>query len=144
MTLKVFDDNLQTGGPLLRTDLPKNATLIDRSLEEYNAIALRVRSLGKSDRLQFGVIANDGLAYGTDFTVSDEWKTLILPVSALKPTATLLTRAYPIFMPVTMGPFEEQSPLIFTRSQGFNLYYHHSNAHLKTVGVVLKWVKLHW
>ncbi|AMJ96881.1 hypothetical protein AVL55_01020 [Alteromonas macleodii] len=111
VTLKVFDDNLQTGGPLLRTDLPKNATLIDRSLEEYNAIALRVRSLGKSDRLQFGVIANDGLAYGTDFTVSDEWKTLILPVSALKPTATLLTRAYPIFMPVTMGPFEEQSPL---------------------------------
>ena len=111
VTLKVFDDNLQSGGPLLRTDLPKNATLIDRTLKKYNAIALRVRSLGNSDRLQFGVIANDGLAYGTDFTVSDEWKTLILPVSALKPTATLLTRAYPIFMPVTMGPFEEQSPL---------------------------------
>ena len=111
VTLKVFDDNLQTGGPLLRTDLPKNATLINRSLEEYNAIALRIRSLGNSDRLQFGVIANDGLAYGTDFSISDEWKTLILPVSALKPTATLLTRAYPMFMPVTMGPFDKQSPL---------------------------------
>lgn len=109
--LEVFKDNIQTGGPLLRTDLPKNATLIDRNLDNYNAIALRVRGLGGSDRLQFGVIANDGLAYGTDFAVTDEWKTLVIPVSALKPTATLLTRAYPTFMPVTTGPFEGQATL---------------------------------
>ena len=59
VTLKVFDDNLQTGGPLLRTDLPKNATLIDRSLEEYAYCTTR-SFISKSDRLQLRLLLTMG------------------------------------------------------------------------------------
>jgi len=119
--LEVFKDQVQTGGPLLRTDLPTNATLRDRKLDDYNAIALRIRALGGKNRLQFGVIANDGLAYGTVFEVTKEWKTLVIPVSALQPVATLLTRAYPMFMPVSIGPFDGQETLSLNRITGLQL-----------------------
>ncbi|NVK54166.1 MAG: cellulase family glycosylhydrolase [Alteromonadaceae bacterium] len=119
--LEVFKDHLQSGGPLLRTDLSPNATMLERHLDGYEAIALRIRALGGRDRVQFGLIANDGLAYGTDFEVTKEWKTLVIPVSALQPTPTLLTRAYPLFMPVTIGPFEHQQALSLQQITGMQL-----------------------
>ena len=110
VVLNVFDEMIQQGGPLLRTDLAVGNRLTDRKLDDYDAVALRVRASGGSDRLQLGFIANDGLAYGTDFPVSKEWKTLVIPLSAFKPVPLLFTRAYPTFMPVTTGPFD-QAPL---------------------------------
>ncbi|MCH1918479.1 hypothetical protein L9G15_03420 [Shewanella sp. A3A] len=110
-TLKLAVDQqaIQRGGTLLRTDLANDNQLSGRQLGGYNALAMRIRSLGKDDRLQLGLIADDGLAWGTDFPVANQWQTLVLPLDKLKPMATLLGQAFPTFMPVTVGPFATQT-----------------------------------
>ncbi|QVK23381.1 hypothetical protein KHX94_00795 [Shewanella dokdonensis] len=121
LKLSVEQQAISTGGTLLRLDLANDNQLSDRDLSGYNALALRIRSLGKDDRLQFGIIGNDGLAWGTDFPVSNQWKTLVLPLDKLKPVGTLLGQAFPTFMPVTAGPFAAQTALTLNAIEGLQL-----------------------
>ncbi|MBO1272793.1 hypothetical protein J3L11_14195 [Shewanella sp. 4t3-1-2LB] len=121
LKLSVEPQAISTGGTLLRLDLANDNQLIGRDLHGYNALALRLRSLGKDDRLQLGIIANDGLAWGTDFPVANDWKTLLLPLDKLKPMGIMLGQAYPTFMPVAVGPFASQKAFSLNAIEGMQL-----------------------
>lgn len=119
--LEVFEPHPMMGGSLLRTELPKNLSLATRNVTGYNAIALRVRATTHKDVLSLGIIANDGLAYGASVAITDEWQTLVIPLNELKPVETVMPRAYPMFMPVTLPVNNKVSALDLTQLSGLQL-----------------------
>lgn len=111
--------------PLLRTQLQRqqqlayaNATgtasqlLPDAELK----LRLKVRVVRRGDSnepLTVGValLDQDGLAWGSELPVSAQWQVLQLPVASLQPLPTLLSEAYPTFLPAqlqsaTRRPFD--------------------------------------
>ncbi|WJG10094.1 hypothetical protein [Aliiglaciecola sp. LCG003] len=121
LKLAYFSDNLNAAGSLLRATLANDNQLSGRNLSDYNGLAIRVRSLGKADKVQLGLIGQDGLAYGTDFPVPNEWKTLVIPLKELRPIGTLMANAYPSFMPISVGPHDSQTKLALEAITGFQL-----------------------
>lgn len=142
--LEVFEPHHPLGGSLLRTELPKDLTIQGRDLTGYNALALRVRATTHKDILALGVIANDGLAYGASVTITDEWQTLVIPLAALKPVATVMPRAYPMFMPVTLPANNTAGALDLQQLSGlqFQLPVSRSNHHKHRRGIELGEVAL--
>ncbi len=121
LKLAYFADDKRVAGALMRNTLAKDNQLQGRDLSGYNGLAIRVRSLGKADRVQLGLIGQDGLAYGTDFPVKSEWQTLVLPLDKFAPIGTLMAQAYPSFMPVTVGPYKAQTKLALSALSGVQL-----------------------
>lgn len=119
--LAYYQQDLRAAGSLLRATLAKDNSLEGVNMQRFRGIAVRVRSLGKSDRLQLGLIGQDGLAWGTDFSISPQWETKVIPLSALKPIATILPRAYPMFTPATFGPLDSQGALELAQIEGMQL-----------------------
>ena len=52
--------------------------------------------------VRFALLNKDGLAFGIDLEASSEWRYQLVPLSALQATPTLLTQAYPTFMPAQL------------------------------------------
>lgn len=121
ITLSYFDEDKSTPGALLRTTLANNNQLKGRDLAGYNGLVIRVRSLSGNDRVKIGLIAQDGLAWGTDFPVKPEWQTLVIPIKQLLPTPVLMANAYPTFMPFTVGPYNMQNDINLNALNGLQL-----------------------
>lgn len=111
--------------PLLRTQLQRqqqlayaNATGTASQLLPDAALKLRlkvrvVRRGDTNEPLTVGValLDQDGLAWGSELPVSAQWQVLQVPVASLQPLPTLLSEAYPTFLPAqlqsaTRRPFD--------------------------------------
>ena len=103
-----------------------------------------MRATTHKDILALGVIANDGLAFGASVAISNEWQTLVIPLDALKPVATVMPRAYPMFMPVTLPANSTAGALDLQQLSGlqFQLPASRSNHHKHRRGIELGEVAL--
>lgn len=93
--------------PLLRTETHVVMGLTQRDLSGYTKVAIKMRAVlsKQQDKLpvRFALLNKDGLAFGIDLEASSEWRYQLVPLAALKATPTLLTQAYPTFMPAQLA-----------------------------------------
>lgn len=89
--------------PLLRTETHAVMGLTQRDLAGYTKVAIKMRAVKESLPVRFALLNKDGLAFGIDLEASTDWRYQLVPLSALQATPTLLTQAYPTFMPATLA-----------------------------------------
>jgi hypothetical protein len=89
--------------PLLRTETHAVMGLTQRDLSGYTKVAIKMRAVKDSLPVRFALLNKDGLAFGIDLEASSEWRYQLVPLSALQATPTLLTQAYPTFMPAQLA-----------------------------------------
>ncbi len=87
---------------LLRTQINPALGLAARDLQGYDKVAIKIRALNQTQSVQFALLNADGLAFGTELEVGEQWRYLVVPFAALKPMPTELTQAYPTFMPAQL------------------------------------------
>ena len=91
---------------LLRTETHAVMGLSQRDLSGYTKVAIKMRAvLSKTqDKMpvRFALLNKDGLAFGIDLEATAEWRYQLVPLTALQATPTLLTQAYPTFMPAQL------------------------------------------
>jgi len=92
--------------PLLRTETHAVMGLTQRDLSGYTKVAIKMRAvLSKTQDtmpVRFALLNKDGLAFGIDLEATTEWRYQLVPLTALQATPTLLTQAYPTFMPAQL------------------------------------------
>lgn len=88
--------------PLLRTETHAVMGLTQRDLAGYTKVAIKIRAVKDKLPVRFALLNNDGLAFGIDLEASSEWRYQLVPLRALQATPTLLTQAYPTFMPAQL------------------------------------------
>lgn len=88
--------------PLLRTETHAVMGLTQRDLAGYTKVAIKIRSVKDKLPVRFALLNKDGLAFGIDLEASSEWRYQLVPLSALEAMPTLLTQAYPTFMPAQL------------------------------------------
>lgn len=84
---------------LLKTTLSLDNSLLQRDLAKYDTLAIKIRAVKQPEKLQFALLDQHGLAYGVDLSVSTDWHYLLVPLAKLSRVDTLLTQAYPVFLP---------------------------------------------
>ena len=89
--------------PLLRTETHAVMGLTPRDLSGYTKVAIKMRAVKDKMPVRFALLNKDGLAFGIDLEASSEWRYQLVPLSALQATPTLLTQAYPTFMPAQLS-----------------------------------------
>jgi hypothetical protein len=93
--------------PLLRTETHAVMGLSQRDLTGYTKVAIKMRAVHNKQQgtlpVRFALLNKDGLAFGIDLEASSEWRYQLVPLSALEATPTLLTQAYPTFMPAQLA-----------------------------------------
>ena len=87
---------------LLRTETHAVMGLSQRDLSGYTKVAIKMRAVKDKLPIRFALLNKDGLAFGIDLEASSEWRYQLVPLSALQATSTLLTQAYPTFMPAQL------------------------------------------
>lgn len=87
---------------LLRTETHAVMGLTQRDLTGYTKVAIKMRAVKASLPVRFALLNKDGLAFGIDLEASSDWRYQLVPLSALQATPTLLTQAYPTFMPAQL------------------------------------------
>jgi hypothetical protein len=88
---------------LLRTETHAVMGLTQRDLAGYTKVAIKIRSVKDKLPVRFALLNKDGLAFGIDLEASSDWRYQLVPLSALEATPTLLTQAYPTFMPAQLA-----------------------------------------
>ncbi len=88
---------------LLRTETHAVMGLSQRDLSGYTKVAIKMRAVKDKLPVRFALLNKDGLAFGIDLEASSEWRYQLVPLSALQATPTLLTQAYPTFMPAQLA-----------------------------------------
>lgn len=88
---------------LLRTETHAVMGLTPRDLSGYTKVAIKMRAVKDKMPVRFALLNKDGLAFGIDLEASSEWRYQLVPLSALQATPTLLTQAYPTFMPAQLS-----------------------------------------
>lgn len=96
---------------LLRTTLAADNALQARDLSQYNTLAIKIRAVQQPEQLELALLDADGLAYGAELKVSTEWQYLLVPLKMLRSTDTVMTQAYPVFMPVILPAAKPGSAL---------------------------------
>lgn len=89
--------------PLLRTETHAVMGLTQRDLSGYTKVAIKMRAVKDKLPVRFALLNKDGLAFGIDLEASSDWRYQLVPLSALQATPTLLTQAYPTFMPAQLA-----------------------------------------
>ena len=89
--------------PLLRTETHAVMGLTQRDLSGYTKVAIKMRAVKDSLPVRFALLNKDGLAFGIDLEASSEWRYQLVPLSALQASPTLLTQAFPTFMPAQLA-----------------------------------------
>ncbi len=89
--------------PLLRTETHAVMGLTQRDLAGYTKVAIKMRAVKEKLPVRFALLNKDGLAFGIDLEASPDWRYQLVPLSALQATPTLLTQAYPTFMPAQLA-----------------------------------------
>lgn len=87
---------------LLRTETHLAMGLTQRDLTTYNRVAIKMRAVSAKMPVRFSLLNADGLAFGIDLEATTEWRYQLVPLSALQATPTLLTQAFPTFMPASL------------------------------------------
>tara|TARA_B110001450_G_C17664776_1_gene499030 strand:- start:2453 stop:5065 length:2613 start_codon:yes stop_codon:yes gene_type:complete len=102
--LRLGLDGLRNSGNnfLLRTELAIDNRLQNRKFDDYNTLAVKVRSIDKNEHINLGLLNKDGLAYSIGYTVKPEWQIVLIPLSALAPDDVMMIKAYPTFMPTLL------------------------------------------
>jgi hypothetical protein len=92
---------------LLRTETHAVMGLTQRDLSDYSKVAIKMRAVQDNKQgtlpVRFALLNKDGLAFGIDLEASSDWRYQLVPLTALQPTPTLLTQAYPTFMPAQLA-----------------------------------------
>lgn len=88
---------------LLRTETHAVMGLTQRDLAGYTKVAIKIRAVTGKMPVRFALLNQDGLAFGIDLEASTDWRYQLVPLSALQATPTLLTQAYPTFMPAQLA-----------------------------------------
>lgn len=88
--------------PLLRTETQPVMGLRHRDLSAYRKVAIKMRAVHGKLPIRFALLNQDGLAFGIDLEASSEWRYQLVPLSALRAMPSLLSQAYPTFMPPSL------------------------------------------
>lgn len=84
---------------LVRTTLAIDNSLANRDLSEYQYLIINVKAVTKATLVGLDIIDKDGFAFGVEFIVEPKWQNVVIPLTALKPIDSVLSQAYPNFMP---------------------------------------------
>ncbi|MER2492044.1 hypothetical protein [Catenovulum sediminis] len=108
LALRLTMDNVVEGDEnwLVRLTPSSENPVKRRNLAGYNTLAIKARAVTQTEYIEISMLDANSLAYGTRVKVSPQWQYLLIPLSKLKPTQTLLTQAYPVFMPVSLSTSE--------------------------------------
>lgn len=85
---------------LVRISPAKDNALSQRNLKGYDAVQLRIYADQANEHVSVALLNEHGLAYGAVVTLQAGWQSITMPVADLSPMPTVLTKAYPMFMPM--------------------------------------------
>lgn len=85
---------------LVRISPAKDNSLGQRSLKGYDAVQLRIYAEQANEHVSVALLNEHGLAYGAVVTLQAGWQSITMPVADLSAMPTVLTKAYPMFMPM--------------------------------------------
>jgi len=85
---------------LVRISSAKDNALSQHSLKGYNTVQLRIYADQANEHVSVALLNEDGLAYGAVVTLQAGWQSISIPLADLSPMPTVLTKAYPMFMPM--------------------------------------------
>jgi len=85
---------------LVRISPAKDNALSQRNLKGYDAVQLRIYADQANEHVSVALLNEHGLAYGAVVTLQAGWQSITMPVVDLSPMPTVLTKAYPMFMPM--------------------------------------------
>lgn len=85
---------------LVRISPAKDNGLSQRNLKGYDAVQLRIYADQANEHVSVALLNEHGLAYGAVVTLQAGWQSITMPVADLSPMPTVLTKAYPMFMPM--------------------------------------------
>ncbi len=94
---------------MLKTGIATNNSLATRKLRFYNSLLVKIRSLQKTEYIRVGLLDEDGFAYSKKIAVTPEWQYVILPLDELEASNTILSRAYPKFLPANIDPLHNKT-----------------------------------
>jgi hypothetical protein len=83
---------------LLRTTLAADNQLTHRDLLGYNMLAIKIRSLKRTEHLSIGLLDEHSLAHSIDLIIKQNWQTLLIPLSSLQASDTMMVNGYPSFI----------------------------------------------
>lgn len=126
--LRLKMDSLLKDNPnfVIRTTLAKDNNLADRSLDKYRHIVINIKAVEKPTLLGFDLIDRNGFSFGTELLIEPEWQNIVIPISSLKPKDSVLTQAYPSFMPYKSSNLAEVKlfePSELAYIQGFQIRF---------------------
>ncbi|BFL85312.1 hypothetical protein LFREDSHE_37620 [Shewanella baltica] len=85
---------------LVRISPAKDNGLSQRNLKGYDAVQLRIYADQANEHVSVALLNEHGLAYGAVVTLQAGWQSITMPVADISPMPTVLTKAYPMFMPM--------------------------------------------
>jgi len=95
-------------------DISKTVVPFTDDLQNYRYITLKARAVGDSVRsVNVNLLTRHGEAFGAVVTLSDTWKEVSIPLSAMKRTeCRILPDSYPLFLEKTWNNGGEQSGIL--------------------------------
>lgn len=85
---------------LVRISPSKDNALSQRNLKGYDAVQLRIYADQANEHVSVALLNEHGLAYGAVVTLQAGWQSITMPVADISSMPTVLTKAYPMFMPM--------------------------------------------
>ena len=85
---------------LVRISPAKDNALSQRNLKGYDAVQLRIYADQANEHVSVALLNEHGLAYGAVVTLQAGWQSITMPVADISSMPTVLTKAYPMFMPM--------------------------------------------
>ncbi|AWB69165.1 hypothetical protein C2869_21930 (plasmid) [Saccharobesus litoralis] len=96
---------------LARFAYAEDNSLAGRDLKGYDHLLVKIKGHGAQEHVHFGVLDKDGIAFGTEFSVTNQWQYKLIPLPSLKPVTSMLTKSYPMFMPAERQLTPEKNKL---------------------------------
>ena len=102
--LRLGINDIQKAQPIVKTSIAADNSLKNRTLSGYNTLLIKVRSQQKSEFIRVGLLDKDGFAYSKKIDVKPEWQYVMIPLKELQASTTILSNAYPKFLPANTEP----------------------------------------
>ncbi|MCP3427564.1 hypothetical protein [Opacimonas viscosa] len=114
---------------LARSSFAEDKSLSDKNLKGYKHLLIKIKAHSKREFVNFSLLNEDGLAFGTTFEVSNKWTYKFIELNKLKPNSTMLTKSYPMFLPIELA-HQNDSLGDLEKLQGFQVRFE-QNAYAK-------------
>lgn len=107
---------------LARSSFAEDNSLRNKNLSGYSHLVVKIKAHSKREFVELSLLNKDGLAFGTTFEVGNSWTYKFIELDSLRPTTTMLTKSYPMFLPSELT-HEANELGELTELQGFQLRF---------------------